>query len=206
MSEQQNAGDGIRARGKPTQEKPFAWQSKRALRKIGDSDVHHAHCFLVYTALSWIASDRKTEILQVSKGAIAKRIGLGARSVAEALYQLDRIGLVRIHREKNEAKKEWAINTYTILTCRKGNEQDAQPVMQTEHEGSCSGILDSPARNQNKCRKAYIKEKESASPTALPASGGGQPGEALTAQAITPINSQPGNDRPNEPAGLHEDW
>ena len=106
--------EGKRTRGSPSTEKPFAWQSKAALRKIRDSfDAEKivASALGVYYALTEIASDKETEIFQTTHAYIAQKSGLSPRTVQTRLVGLAEIGLVEISTPALKAP-----STYRLLS------------------------------------------------------------------------------------------
>ena len=127
-----------RPRSTPSQEAPFAWQAKAALRAIIRSErvIHRGHALAVYVLLSLLQSDKETGSVTCTKGFLASQAGLGTRSVAQALLDLEALGLVEIKRTKLPGTAANAVNTYTLTSC-------------TNCTTSCKGRSPSRARNKN---------------------------------------------------------
>jgi len=127
-----------RPRATPSQEAPFAWQAKAALRAIIRSErvTHRGHALAVYVLLSLLQSDKETGAVTCTKGFLASQAGLGTRTVAQALLDLEALGLVEIKRTKLPGTAANAVNTYTLTSCTNGTT-------------SCKGRSPSRARNKN---------------------------------------------------------
>jgi hypothetical protein len=127
-----------RPRSTPSQEAPFAWQAKAALRRIVRSErvIHRGHALAVYVLLSLLQSDKETGSVTCTKGFLASQAGLGTRSVAQALLDLEALGLIEIKRTKLPGTAANAVNTYTLTSC-------------TNCTTSCKGRSPSRARNKN---------------------------------------------------------
>jgi len=99
-----------------TKDGPFCWQSKAALRRILDSfdDDEGRACRTrsVYLALCEIASDEGAAQFIVSKGLLAFRAGLSARTVQRVFPDLERAGVLTIERNATGLK---ASSRYTLL-------------------------------------------------------------------------------------------
>jgi hypothetical protein len=131
-------GPSRRPRSTPSQEAPFAWQAKAALRRIVRSErvTHRGHALAVYVLLSLLQSDKETGSVTCTKGFLASQAGLGTRSVAQALLDLEALGLIEIKRTKLPGTAANAVNTYTLTSC-------------TNCTTSCKGRSPSRARNKN---------------------------------------------------------
>lgn len=132
------ANPARRPRATPSHEAPFAWQAKAALRAIIRSErvTHRGHALAVYVLLSLLESDKETGAVTCTKGFLASQAGLGTRSVAQALLDLEALGLVEIKRTKLAGTAANAVNTYTLTSC-------------TNRTTSCKGRSPSRARNKN---------------------------------------------------------
>jgi hypothetical protein len=134
-------GPSRRPRSTPSQEAPFAWQAKAALRRIVRSErvTHRGHALAVYVLLSLLQSDKETGSVTCTKGFLASQAGLGTRSVAQALLDLEALGLIEIKRTKLPGTAANAVNTYTLTSCTicttscKGKNNPSRP------EGSLKG-------------------------------------------------------------------
>jgi hypothetical protein len=107
-----------------TPERPYVWAAKRALEAInGHPEVKdRSNALLVYLGLAWIASDLREGTFQTTKGLLAHKTGLGTRTVADALYDLERAGVIVIHRSRKEGTKHNETNVYTLCSfCTTGN-------------------------------------------------------------------------------------
>jgi hypothetical protein len=127
----------------PSREAPFAWQSKAALRMISRSErvANRCHALAVYVMLSMVQSDKETGTVTCTKGYLASLAGIGPRSVAQALLDLEALGLVQIERTKVPGTKSNSINSYLLTSC-------------TRCTTSCTGRRDSGARNKNNPSRA----------------------------------------------------
>jgi hypothetical protein len=133
-----SGGAARRPRSTPSQEAPFAWQAKAALRRIVRSErvSHRGHALAVYVLLSLLISDKEANSVSCTKGFLSSQAGLGARTVAQALLDLEALGLVEIKRTKLPGTAANAVNTYTLTSC-------------TNCTTSCKGRSPSRARNKN---------------------------------------------------------
>jgi len=99
-----------------TKDGPFCWQSKAALKRILDSfdDDEGRACRTrsVYLALCEIASDEGAAQFIVSKGLLAFRAGLSARTVQRVFPDLEKAGVLTIERNATGLK---ASSRYTLL-------------------------------------------------------------------------------------------
>ncbi len=78
-------------RGLPSQEKPYCWQSKAALRKIEGNPLsrNKAHTLLAYLAFTWIASDKQETTFQATKQFLCDKAGgIGRRTIEYALMSI----------------------------------------------------------------------------------------------------------------------
>ena len=132
------ANSARRSRSTPSQEAPFAWQAKAALRTIIRSErvTHRGHALAVYVLLSLLHSDKETGAVTCTKGFLASQAGLGSRSVAQALLDLENLGLVEIRRARLPGSAANVVNTYVLTSC-------------TRCTTSCKGRSPSRARNKN---------------------------------------------------------
>jgi hypothetical protein len=200
-------------RGSPAKEAPFAWQSKRAIRKLVDPSIENrAHAILVYVGLTVIASNQKQQpcnTFQATKGHVADICGLGTRSVASALYDLERLGLILIARRKVPGKKVNDTNVYTILSIAKRSCPERTTPNAQDARGSCKGRRPSFARNKNNPAKAGVMNKnKEASPHAAasdcPAFEGGQPAAASEAGRQGTTAQATSDERANDPHAMHK--
>lgn len=147
------------ARGTPKQEQPYSWVSKRATRRIRESGtVTSVNIALAtYHALAEIASDEGSPTFQASKPYIARKAGLATsyRSVATALYELQKIGLIAIERRKLLNQKAHDVNRYTLCTV-------CTTVMQQTHDPHARKGGPSCARSRKNLSEGekVLKEKE----------------------------------------------
>ncbi|HNQ90871.1 MAG TPA: hypothetical protein PKM73_19830 [Verrucomicrobiota bacterium] len=127
-----------RPRSTPSQEAPFAWQAKAALRAItrGERVTNRCHALAIYVVLSLLLSDRESGEVTCTKGYLASLAGVGPRAVAQALLDLEALGLVQVQREKVPGTRANAVNTYRLTSC-------------TKCTTSCTGSSPSRARNKN---------------------------------------------------------
>jgi hypothetical protein len=153
-----------------------------------------------YLALCWNASDCESETFRIAKGALAQRTGLGRRTIAGCLLELERLGLIHIARSKSFRNLN-ELNTYTLTSMAGGNAPNALGVVQGMHyphapnaRGPCKGRQPSHARNQNNSedpsgllRRNKVEAAQAmaaALPRASDGAGGGD-------QAAPPEASQP---------------
>jgi len=127
-----------RPRSSPSQEAPFAWQAKAALRAIirGERVTHRGHALAIYVLLSLLISDKEANSVSCTKGFLASQAGIGTRTVAQALLDLESLGLIEIRRTKLTGTAANAVNTYSLTSC-------------THCTSSCKGRSPSHARNKN---------------------------------------------------------
>jgi hypothetical protein len=125
---QPNESDEIvnEPRGNPAAEKPYCWQSKKALRTIcvsyGDDTRRLPYLMSTYLALTEIASDEGRPVFTKTVSEILSKAGGSDRKMRESLGLLERLGLLHarhnfVHRDAQKGK---APNTYTLLTLRHG--------------------------------------------------------------------------------------
>ena len=131
------ATGGKPTRASPSQEKPFAWQSKPVLRKIResfDAEKTVASALLVYFALTEIASDNKDDTFQTTHAYIAQKSGLSPRTVQARLSGLVEIGLLEVSTPQLRAPA-----TYRLLSVK----QPLPNVQQQSKKGSLPTLEES---------------------------------------------------------------
>ncbi len=102
----------------------YCWQAKDALKGIIEGLDHGnvASGIAVYVALSWIASDAKSDSFEKSIAFIASRAGLSRRTVERRLSDLVRLGFVIVTPRKLPGKKANDENHYHLVNLwRKGS-------------------------------------------------------------------------------------
>lgn len=112
----------FQARGTPTAEKPYCWQSKLVLRAIRAAYANDPrllpYLMSTYLALSEIASDEGRPCFTKSIAEILAKAGGSYRKLTDVLGLLARLGLVHVRHnffdQGNERGK--APSTYTLLT------------------------------------------------------------------------------------------
>lgn len=157
----------------PSVEAPFAWQAKAALRAIVRAErvTNRCHALAVYVVLSMLVSDKGGAEIACTKGYVGSLAGLGSRSVAQSLLDLEALGLVQVDRSKVPGTRANALNTYRLTSC-------------ATRTTSCTGKPSSRARNQNNKEGAptpSLRIKRNKPPAAAAASAGAaaaQPGAA----------------------------
>ncbi len=83
----------------PRSNPPFAWQDKRALRKIRDSfDSANtiASALGTYIALTVVASDKQAEEFTTTEAWLANLSGFSQRTIGDRIDDLARIGLIAV--------------------------------------------------------------------------------------------------------------
>jgi hypothetical protein len=111
-------------RGAPSQEAPYCWQSKLALKKIRECfDSAHTvqSAIAVYIALTEIASDSASSEFTTTHAWIAQRSGASVRTVTSRLRDLVEIGLVKI-----ETPALKAPSNYTVMSVLQPLQNDLQ--------------------------------------------------------------------------------
>jgi hypothetical protein len=76
---------------------PFAWQEKAVLRMIRENCNDIASALGVYSALTIIASDKKSASFETTHQWLASMSGFSPATVKRRLRDLERLGLVEIH-------------------------------------------------------------------------------------------------------------
>jgi hypothetical protein len=101
------------------QDGPFAWQGKATLRRIADAcdgRKDRALILALYTAMTWLASDKQAESFTETITRIGERAGVSYRKTAGVLSFLSRLGVVEIRENLIDGTKERGPNTYTLGT------------------------------------------------------------------------------------------
>ena len=106
-------------------DKPYAWLSVAALKRIRDRVDQVPSALAVYLALGEIVNDpdnRKTQKCTVSETGIGLRCGLAVRTVSDRLGDLKKIGLVDFDRTKGKRQEK----EYRLLTTNPSPPPDRQ--------------------------------------------------------------------------------
>jgi len=138
-------------RGTWKQEGGIEWVAKVAKRRIRGSPkiTNVSRALGTLDALNEAASDATPPgpVFKAAKGYLAGLAGITPRWLTYGLYELQEIGVIKIKNIKIPGKKENDINEYTLLTmCNipkvkkgtTGSERNSLPVVNTNHDGSCS--------------------------------------------------------------------
>ncbi len=118
-----NEDDEINSiRGTPSEEKPFCWQSKTAMRTIraayGDAPGTLPYLNSLYAGLTEIASDEGRPSFTKSIAQIISICGGSDKQIRKMLLILEQLGLIHVTREcvYHEGRKERRPSTYTLLS------------------------------------------------------------------------------------------
>jgi hypothetical protein len=183
MLEKQAENTGLAERNK-TPERPYIWAAKRALEAInGHPEVKdRSNALLVYLGLAWIASDLREGTFQTTKGLLAHKTGLSTRTVADALYDLERAGVIVIHRSRKEGTKHNETNVYTLCTfCTTGHANNGGEKLHkaraNKGEAPLHTCLTTPLTG-SKYNKSNSKQAPLDAPAALPDGSGDAKGGA----------------------------
>ena len=95
---------------------PWMWANKSALEKIRTRCEDAKSTLAVYFALCEIASDEQSNDFMAAMLKIAGKSCLSTRTVFDHLNDLERIGLVEIHRSKTSQNYRIP-SAYVLLRC-----------------------------------------------------------------------------------------
>jgi hypothetical protein len=140
-------------------ERPYLWANKRALKAIAENPTNKnvANTLLVYFGLCWLASDEETETFQAVKQYLANRLGVSKRTVAGALLDLEKLGVVVTHRKRLEGSKENDVNTYTLCSyCTTGHAKNGRPRV---HKGDARKEANNLHGNRSRTLKGPTDEE-----------------------------------------------
>jgi hypothetical protein len=167
-------------------DKPFAWQSRRALYRIREKigGTQAAYAISVYNALTVLASFQAKQTFVATISVIGTHSGLRYKKTHEMIWLLADAGVIAIQENKQPGTKANLPHTFTLLSLRSkrqketvSNGQDTScSASETSHADS---IKESPAGGDNK-----YKAPPASSP-ALPR-GSGLDGDAGRSTTTTP--------------------
>ena len=101
-----------------TPEPPYKWENKAALRRIEDmfdSDARLRLAFAAYHALTWMASDKQSELFECKIRDIAKYMHYSYDQAIEGIQLAERAGVIRVERRKIDGSNENAPSIYELL-------------------------------------------------------------------------------------------
>jgi hypothetical protein len=172
--ENQNPSEQLIERAVKT-DKPFAWQSRRALYRIREriGGTQAAYATSVYVALSVLASGAGKQTFSATISVIATHAGLRYRKTHEMLWLLEEIGLILISENRMPGTKANLPHTFTLLTVRSNKRKG---VHSNTQDPLCAGSETSHADSPKEHPEGVCVKKDKASPSppsALPDGSGG---------------------------------
>lgn len=138
----------VRKRGKAKDEKPFAWQSKIALRIIReafDKLTFLDQAIAVYVTLTEFASDAQSETFTRRRREVAERSGVSLRRVQMILNIFKKIGIVTWQQNQGAAgTMELAASTYTLCSVCTTPSKDSTTSCKIPFQHNCTVNKQSP--------------------------------------------------------------
>jgi len=96
----------------------FLWCDKAIMRRIRERLEDSASALCVYVALCEIASDEAMEEFTATQAHIAAKAGLGVRTVAKRLQDLDKLGVITMRTPELKAPSQFTLRSSTGNRCR----------------------------------------------------------------------------------------